>query len=616
MSKFVLQNWWRYLIGGLSLIGSTVVDILVPLITMQIVDEVIVGRNMDMLKVCMIELMMAAIGRAIFQYVKEYLCDMAGCNVAENMRKSLLGHIFKQSKSFFDKNNTGELMARVKDDAGRIWDMTGFVGMLMTEAVLYFIGVIICMVRLNWQLSLITIAFLPFLAWGVLRLGKHLDSTYDQISEENATLTRIIEENISGVRTVKAFSAEDRELDTFDIHNKKYNELHIDQGLEMAKAEPLLHMIPRVMQIAVITVGGFWAIDGRITYGLLIAFMQYAANIVWPIENMGWMLSLISAGVAGWKKIHKIFDSEPEIKDPVEDSSNAGKEKKQTKKNDSSVINPDNTNNEKSVCFEGENFDNAVSKDGVLAFNNVSFSMNGNEILKNISFELPKGHTLGIMGATGSGKSTMVNLMERFYDVDEGSITLNGIDIRNMKLSELRNELSVVTQDVFLFSDTISENVKLGEKSLMDEEHVREAVNKAQAKNFVENLTGGYESVIGERGIGLSGGQKQRLTIARALAHERGILVLDDSTSALDMETEGRIQQVMQEHTDISKIIIAHRISSVKDADEIIVLDNGRIAERGTHAELIEDRGLYFSTYEAQYGNYRTALSTMKGGAF
>lgn len=578
MKKYLFKNWWRYLIGGFSLIASTAIDLAVPLVVMSLIDVVIVGKDVSALPRHLVLLGGAAVGRAIFQYVKEYLCDMAGCNVAEDLRKDLMAHLLKLSKSFFDANNTGELMARVKDDAGRVWDLFGFVGMLMTEAILYFIGVVICMVRLNWKLSLIPLVFIPFMAWRVLDLKKKLDETYGQISEENATLTRVIEENIVGVRTVKAFSAEEFELQKFDEQNARYNDINIEQAMDMAKAEPVIGTIPKVMQAAVIVVGGIAAIKGNITYGVLVAFMQYAANIVWPIENMGWMLACISAGVTGVKKINKIFRAVPEIAE-----------------SDTPVI-----------------LDN---KNGTLSFNNVGFTLNNHEILKNVSFTLEKGKTLGIMGATGTGKSTIVNLIERYYDVTEGSISIDGIDIKEMCLDELRGFSSVVMQDVFLFSDTIKENVKLGQKSTLDDTDVRHAIRKAHAQEFVEKITGGYDAVIGERGIGLSGGQKQRLSIARALARKSKVLILDDSTSALDMETESDIQREIREKKDMSKIIIGHRISSVKDADEIIVLDNGTIAERGTHRELLGKRGLYFKTYEAQYGSLAEALKIEGGEA-
>lgn len=576
MKKYILKTLPIYTIAGLALLASTAFDIWFPLITMSIVDDVIVGHDMEMLKINLICILIVGFGRALTQYIKEYLCDMAGCNVSENMRKDMMRHIQKLSKSYFDANNTGELMARVKDDTGKIWDLCGFVGMLSVEAVCYLIGVIVCMLKLNYKLAFIPIVFLPFLAVMVLKIDKRLDKIYGNISEENAVLNRVIEENISGVRTVKAFAAEKQEIDKFDKENATYNELNMEEASYMAYMEPIIGVVPKIMQASMIAIGGYAAITGHITYGVLVAFMQYTSNIVWPIENMGWLLNCVSAAIASNKKIKVIFAARPEI-------------------------------------TEIENAKNIESNRCELRFDHVDFTLDGKDILKDVSFELPNGKTLGIMGATGTGKSMMVNLIERFYDVDNGSISIGGIDVRELALSDVRDFSSVVTQDIFLFSDTIKDNVKLGNKEKMSDNTVKYAIRKAHAKEFVEKITGGYDAVIGERGIGLSGGQKQRLSIARALAKNAGVLILDDSTSALDMETESDIQQEIKNKKDMSKIIIGHRISSVKDADEIIVLDDGRIAERGTHDELINRKGLYFATYEAQYGDYHKAMNSYGG---
>ncbi len=574
MKKYLWKNKWRYLIGGLSLLGSTIVDISIPFITLSMVDDVIVGGDMEIFKRDILLYIAAGLGRAFFQYVKEFNCDMAGCHVASGLRKDMMKHIFSLHKGYFDKTNTGELMARVKDDAGAVWDLTGFIGMLLTEATVYFIGVVVCMLRLSFKLSIVPLIFMPFLAYVALHLEKRLGKDYGNISEKNAVLTKVIEENISGVRTVKAFSAESLEMKKFDDKNAAYGDANKQFDLDLALTDPLLGFIPKIMQTCVVAIGGYAAIKGSITYGTLVAFVAYSLSIVWPIENLGWMLSLISRGLEGYKKMTKVLSVDPEIETPENITTDA------------------RTNAAEEICFD-----------------NVDFEIGDKEILKGISFTLSKGKTLGIMGATGAGKSTIVNLIERFYDATGGSIKIGGTDIKEMPLSDVRAFSSVVTQDVFLFSDTIAENVRLGQKTSMDIKTVKDAIRKAQAKNFVEKITDNYDAVIGERGIGLSGGQKQRLSIARALARDASLLILDDSTSALDTETEADIQKEIREKKDMSKIIIGHRISSVKDADEIIVLEGGMIKERGTHAELIRKKGLYYSTYEAQYGDYRKVMA-------
>lgn len=575
MKKYLWQNKWHYLAAGISLVVSVCLDIWFPLITMGIVDEVIVGGRLDQLGKYLFFMLIVGIGRSISQYAKDFLCNMAGCNVAENMRKDLLAHIQRLSRNFFDANNTGELLVRVKDDEGLIWDMVGFCGMLMTEAIIFLVAAIVAMLRLDWRIALIPICFLPLLTFLVIKMERKLDQMYGQISDENSYLTRTIEENISGVRTVKAFAAQELELQKFDEKNTKYSQLNVEQARYLGRMEPIINTIPKLMQILVLVVGSLFVINGHITYGVLVAFLQYSANIIWPIENMGWLTNMLSAGYASYKKVRGVFQAEAKI-----------------------------TEVEHPISREDVN--------GTLVFEQVGFSLGDTQILNDISFTLEPGKTLGIMGATGAGKTSVVNLIQRFYDVTEGAISIDGVDLRELSLESVRDYSSVVSQDVFLFSDTICENVRLGHKKEMTQEKVEGAVQKAHAAEFVEKLSDGYNTVIGERGIGLSGGQKQRLSIARALAKKAGVLIMDDSTSALDMETERAIQKEIGNKKDMSKIIIAHRISSVKDADEIIVLEHGRIAERGTHESLIEQRGLYFSTYEAQYGNYHEALRVMK----
>ncbi|MCI5649405.1 MAG: ABC transporter ATP-binding protein [Fusicatenibacter sp.] len=574
IGRYLLNHWYYYVLALLSLIFSVILDMLAPLVTLHIVDDILIGHQMELLWKYLIAFLLIGAGRAFFQYVKEYLFDLSSVRVACRMRGNLFHKIQRLSVDYFDNNNTGELLARVRDDIDRIWDILGFAGMLILEGLACIIMSLFYMIHLDIPLTLISIVILPAVAFIAVRLENELDRVYDSISEENAVLNTVAQENLSGVRTVKSFARESYEIEKFRKHNEKYCDLNMEQVKVLVKYDPAITFLTKVMQILVLLVGGYSVIQGRITLGVLSAFMEYTYKVVWPIENIGWLGNCFASAIASNKKINKILAEEPKIKE-----------------SDHAIV-PDQVT-------------------GDLCFRNVGFSLHGMPILSDISFHLEAGKTLGIMGMTGSGKTTIVNLLERFYDVTEGTILLDDTDIRDLPIHTVRDASSVVMQDVFLFSDTISENIRLGSRSSMTPGEVNSAIKAACASEFVDHLSERGETVIGERGVGLSGGQKQRLSIARALAKPAPILVLDDSTSALDMETEYEIQTQLARKKDVSKIIIAHRISSVQNADEIIYLDHGRIAERGTHEELMAYKGLYYSTWEAQYGDYHRALEAL-----
>ncbi len=573
ISSYIWDYKFSYLGAIASLLIAVTLDMMGPRLMALVVDDVIVGGNIAELKYLLLGFLGVGIGRCVFQYVKEYTFDKNGIRISADMRRDLFRHVQGLSADFFDRTNTGELMARVKEDIDRIWDAIGYVGMLLIEVIYHTSIILISMYLLNWKLALLPTAAMVMCGTIALLMERKLGQVYEEISEENARLNTVAEENLAGVRTVKAFAREKHEIGKFLSHNKRYYELNMQQSRVFVRYYPFFSVVSKVLPILTILVGGGFVIKGQMTLGQMTAFVEYSTNIVWPMEMLGWLTNSFSAAVASNKKVRKIYEEKPTIMEnaePVRIEQVAGK-----------------------VCFDHVSFHKADMY----------------EILHDISFTVEAGRTLGIMGATGAGKTSIVQLLQRMYDATEGAIYLDDVNIKELSLEQLRTSVSYVMQDVFLFSDTINDNIKLGKKERLDFKTVRRASVQAQASDFIERMEETYDTVIGERGVGLSGGQKQRISIARALAKRDPILVLDDSTSALDMETEQMIQQTLRELEGTTKIIIAHRISAVRHADEIIVLENGSIAERGTHEELLAKRGLYFETYESQYGDMDTAAA-------
>lgn len=565
ISSYIVDHWYRYVFILICMLISIGLDMLYPQITKAIVNKVFVGKEMVLLPQMLAAIVLVGVGRSIFGYFKEYTADKTGAKIGAQMRKELFTHIQGLSMDYFGKTNTGELMARVKDDIDHIWQVMGFIGMLITEVIVHVISVLYCMFHLSWKLTFVPLIFMIASGTLAIILEKELDKVYEEISEENAELTTIAEENLAGVRTVKAFAREKFEIQKFLSHNKKYYALNMKEARIMTRYNPFFTFVGVLLPITTAVLGGVYVVKGEMDIGSLVAYVEYSRNCTWPMECLGWLANSLSSAVASRKKIRKIFEQTSSVKEP-----------------------------EHPVSL------NMVK--GNIEFSHVSFSIDGTRILDDVSFCLKEGKTLGIMGATGSGKSSVINLLERFYDVDEGAVLLEGEDVRNLPLEQVRKSISVVMQDVFLFSDTIRENIEMGQRGRLRTEDVRTAARYAQADVFIEEMDEQYETVIGERGVGLSGGQKQRISIARALAKKCPVLVLDDSTSALDMETEHEIQKKLNEFSGVTKIIIAHRISAVRHADEILYLAAGRVAERGTHEELLKKKGLYYDTYVAQYG--------------
>ena len=569
MKKIRTYLWEHKLAFGLAILAMIIsisLDMLSPKLTQSMIDDVLLGGHMDLLTPLLLAYAGVGVGRFIFQYVKEYTFDLTGSKIAAQIRRAVFCHVQSLSTEFFDRTGTGELMSRIKDDVDHIWDGLTYVGMLMIEVIIHTSIVLFCMYSLNWKLAILPTIGMAASAAIAIYMEHRLDSVYESISEEYATIITFAEENLAGVRTVKAFAREKYEIGKFLSHNQRYYELNMEQSNIFVKYHPYISLISKILPISVLLFGGVQVMQGEFTLGELSAFFAYSNNIVWPMEMLGWLTNSLSYAVASNRRIQKLYGEKPAVKDP-----------------------------ETPVVLS--------SVKGQITFEHVSFhKADQHEILHDISFTVKPGKTVGIMGTTGAGKSSLIYLLQRLYDVTDGAIYLDGVNIKDLSLHQLRGAMSFVMQDVFLFSDTILENVKLGKKDTLTLSSIKEASRRAQASSFIEKMESQYDTVIGERGIGLSGGQKQRITIARALARKAPVLVLDDSTSALDMETEQCIHDTLRELKDTTKIIIGHRISAVCHADEILILENGQIVERGTHDELLAKKGHYYQTFVAQYG--------------
>lgn len=586
MNKLNLFRYFKrysflYLIAIVAMSAGTLLDQAAPLIVQHIIDDVLIAKKMEVLNFLLLGILGIGVGRCIFQYTKEYACDYAGSKIASEIRINLFQKIQSLSANFFDGINSGELMSRVKDDVDRIWDIAAFMGILMAEVFIRTVSTMFFMIRINWMLAIIPIIGMFISGFIATRMEKQLDDLYGAVAQEGSEMNNTAAENLAGVRTVKAFAREGFEIAKFHKHNQKFYELNIDLSRVFVKYNPMIQTITRLLSVISLLLGGLIVMKGnplqggaKMTVGELIAFTQYVGGMIWPMEMLGWLTNGLSSAKASKKRLDKIYSEMPEITDSTD------------------VADDEELN---SALFS------AFDINGDISFEHVSYKAGEKSILDDVSFDIKAGQTLGIMGSTGSGKTTIINLLKRMYDVSGGCIKLDGIDIRDLPLPTLRRAISCVMQDIFLFSDTIDGNIRLGARETISTAEVRSALNQSHASEFVDNMEEKENTVIGERGVGLSGGQKQRITIARALARKTPVLVLDDSTSALDTETEQEIQGVLAELSGMTKIIIAHRISAVRKADKIIVLDKGRVAECGTHEELLARGGLYKETYDSQY---------------
>ncbi|PAE72921.1 ABC transporter ATP-binding protein [Bacillus licheniformis] len=549
-----------------SMLLMTAITVVYPIILQMTIDEVILGGKYGL--VIWISLgfiaVMAAKGAATFFH--QYLGDMFGIRSVYRLRKELYAKLQRLPFKYYDSAKTGDLMSRLTADVEGI---RFFLSFGFAEAIRFILLVtfsLSVMFSYSVPLTLVTIASLPFLGAAVYRFDKKVHPAFRNIRKSFARLNTKVQENISGMNTVKSLSKEDFEIQNFTHSNDHFRTKNLNASFIMSKFFPLMEFIGNICLVALLSFGGWLVMQNSLKPGELVAFFSLVNYLMWPIMNLGYVINLFSQAKASGERLLEILDAEEEITD-TEQAVKSGR------------LNGDVVFSDVSLQYTKENA----------------------EALHGVSFQAERGKTIGLIGATGSGKSSIIQLLSRFYEPTSGRITIDGRPLEHYSLKMLRSNIGVVPQESFLFSSTIRSNISYGKPDAsMDE--IIESAKRAQAHDFIMELPNQYDTMLGERGLGLSGGQKQRIAIARAICMNPGILILDDSTSAVDMETEHRIQLALREvMRDRTTFIIAHRISSLKHADEILVLDKGVVKERGTHEQLMEANGLYKRIFDLQY---------------
>jgi ATP-binding cassette subfamily B protein len=561
--KYARRQWKLYLTSIIFLVIGVYLNALGPKYIKEIIDTCVVGGKGDLFFSIAIPMLVVYLVTGVAKYIQEFSSDCISSAMQRCMREETFRSILAEDQYFFRENNPGELMSRTKQDIETVGFTTGFIAMFFIEIVFHVIYMSYCLISINPSGAIPALVIMPIIGVLAILSEPKGDKLSDKRSDDIADMNQSATESLSGIRTVKAFGREREEAVRFDKSNRSFFRHSLKLDFLWANWITPMEALARIMLYLAILLSGIQVIRGKMTLGELSAVTSYTSELAWPMMELGWLLTEFAAARASLRKISKILDAKPRIK-------------------------------------SGEKHLDKPSGD--LEFDHVSLKAdNGKVILDDVSFHLRKGKTLGIMGATGSGKSTIANLSMRFLDPTSGSIRTDGIDLRELDLDSARFSKAIVTQDIFLFSDTITSNMDKGQKGELEQQVIEEAAKDAAAHDFISKLGEGYETVIGEKGVGLSGGQKQRVSIARAFASGRPLLIFDDATSALDMETEKKVQKAIRHHRSLTMMIIAHRISAVRDADEIIILDHGKIIERGTHDSLMALKGTYYKTYMTQY---------------
>jgi len=561
--SYLKQYWFLETLVILCLLGVTGSNIVVPLLIRMIIDDVIVRMDYSLLLTITLAILGVTALRGFLAFAWRYATEYIAQKAVYNVRNQIYEALQRQSFTFYDKMSTGELMSRVTSDVDLLrgflaWGFPQFISI-----VAMFVGVFAITFSISWKLTVLALSTAPIVFLITLRFARKIRPVFTAGQERLAVINAVLQENITGVKVVRAFAKEDLEERKFAEKGKDYFNTNVVAAKLRATHIPLMELMSGLGTVLILLYGSMQVISGEISIGTLVLFNSYLLLLLMPMRFLGFITSFMQRALAGARRIFEVLDAVPEIKDKP-----SAKELSSTK--------------------------------GHVKFENVSFSYGQEPVLENVTFEAKPGETIALLGATGSGKSSIISLIPRFYDTTGGKLTLDGTDVRNIKIESLRKHIGIVHQETFLFSTTIKENIAYGKPNATMEEII-DAAKAAEAHGFIVAFPEGYNTLIGERGSTLSGGQKQRVAIARALLKNPGILILDDSTSSVDIETEYQIQKALQALLKSrTTFVITQRLSTIKNAHKIIVLDSGEIAEMGTHEELVKKDGLYRRIYETQ----------------